>query len=313
MKEELFDVIKNAASIQEMHVIASAFDNNAQIMKAIFSRINGEDIPGDYDDYHNICVCFARIGDYSSACSILEKGVEVFPKNVDLLADYLEYGTKCGKQENCEKYLSLLLKIPYRLWTSRGFRFCINYLSNSFFCDDDNDEKRKQQAQDLCNEFQRYYPEEEDAYLTEYDMNCALGNREEAYKLLAKRVDEHTVMPRCCLKYCDLLLERGNYEDVIKYSAQGIMGDAQSQSGIRVGYLFYITGLARDAIIWRDNLFKNQEKVEEMYSDFQISEMLLGEQTSSYNKQIQIRTTIMSQRSGIPYKRLGKEYYDELE
>ena len=47
MKEELFDVIKNAASIQEMHVIASAFDNNAQIMKAIFSRINGEDIPGD--------------------------------------------------------------------------------------------------------------------------------------------------------------------------------------------------------------------------------------------------------------------------
>ena len=62
-----------------------------------------------------------------------------------------------------------------------------------------------------------------------------------------------------------------------------------------------------------ERLLKNQEKVEEMYSDFQISEMLLGEQTSSYNKQIQIRTTIMSQRRGIPYKRLGKEYYDELE
>ena len=44
---------------------------------------------GDADDFHNYAVTFSRINDYDAACIILKCGLNRFPRNVDLLADYL--------------------------------------------------------------------------------------------------------------------------------------------------------------------------------------------------------------------------------
>ena len=51
---------------------------------------------GDADDFHNFAVELARKDEYILACSVLDCGLKLFPKNVDLLADYLQFGVRGG-------------------------------------------------------------------------------------------------------------------------------------------------------------------------------------------------------------------------
>ena len=57
---------------------------------------NDLDFEGTADEFHNFTTELARAGYYGRACSVLEKGIEQYSMNTDLLADYLNYGIKCG-------------------------------------------------------------------------------------------------------------------------------------------------------------------------------------------------------------------------
>lgn len=49
-------------------------------------------ISGSADAWHNLCVVLAQCDLYNLACITLERGLDFYPKSVDLLADYLQYG-----------------------------------------------------------------------------------------------------------------------------------------------------------------------------------------------------------------------------
>ncbi len=83
---------------------------------------------GDADDWHNFAVDIARVDLYDLACDILDCGLEIYPKNIDLLADYLQYGTSCERIEKCKAYYKILSKIPKIRWSWRGYCFSISYL-----------------------------------------------------------------------------------------------------------------------------------------------------------------------------------------
>ena len=70
----------------------------------------------------------ARKDEYNLACKVLEIGLNLFPKNVNLLASLLQYGINCGKKDECKKCYKTMMKIPYRRWTWRGFVFLIDYI-----------------------------------------------------------------------------------------------------------------------------------------------------------------------------------------
>ena len=120
------DLITQTGSLQQLHQLLSLVDNEPGALKEAFKLINTGNLPGDADDYHNISVCYARQGDYTSACEILEKSIPIFPYNSDLLADYIKYGSKAGELEKCAQYYKKLREIPVNAWTWRGFDFSID-------------------------------------------------------------------------------------------------------------------------------------------------------------------------------------------
>ena len=84
-------------------------------------------ISGSADAWHNLCVVLAQCDLYNLACITLERGLDFYPKSVDLLADYLQYGMECGQGERCKAVCKTLVKIPKSFWTWRGYRFLIGY------------------------------------------------------------------------------------------------------------------------------------------------------------------------------------------
>lgn len=307
--ELIYELVDRAPSMQDLHQLVSASNNDADFLKAIMERLQREDVPGDSTDYHNLSVCYGRVGDNVSACKLLEKGLNIFPYNIDLLADYVAYGAKIGDggKAKCEEYCERLMQIPYKTWTWRAFSFLISYWQEQYpISRGEETVKIEERLYELCNNFQNYYPEDEASYAAEYDMLVAIGKKKEAIERLEEVVAEYEVVPKCCLRYCDLMLERGEYEKVIVYAEKGIMGDAQSQSGVSIGYLFFVSGLARDAMIWKEKKFDDTEAVNAMYSDFQIAEELFGNSHESNKKQINLRTAIMSRKSGIEYVHASK-------
>ena len=84
-------------------------------------------ISGSADAWHNLCVVLAQCDLYNLACITLERGLDFYPKSVDLLADYLQYGMECGQGERCKAVCKTLVKIPKFFWTWRGYRFLIGY------------------------------------------------------------------------------------------------------------------------------------------------------------------------------------------
>ena len=298
------DLITQTGSLQQLHQLLSLVDNEPGALKEAFKLINTGNLPGDADDYHNISVCYARQGDYTSACEILEKSIPIFPYNSDLLADYIKYGSKAGELEKCAQYYKKLREIPVNAWTWRGFDFSIDYKIELYAGADDGSSEQEEiikELEFLSKEFQRCYPYNEQAYLAEYAYLNAVGLKEQAINRLRETIDKYPVMPKCCLQYCDLMLERGEYEKVIEYAEKGIMGDAQNQSTIKTGYLFFISGLAKDALIWRDKKFNDENSIRDMYLDYRIAEKLNDNTTVAIQRQINLRTTIMGFKSGFLY------------
>lgn len=92
--------------IKELSIELKETDNNVNgdIIRLGINALDMETFIGDIDDFHNVAVTFAKIDLYDMACLYLEKGLELFPYSVDLLADYIIYGLSCGNIEKCSKY-----------------------------------------------------------------------------------------------------------------------------------------------------------------------------------------------------------------
>ena len=81
--------LENISSDDLYEAEAALKDLNALVQRVIQQTVKA----GDADDWHNFAVDIARKDLYDLACDLLECGLSIYPKNIDLLADYLQYGT----------------------------------------------------------------------------------------------------------------------------------------------------------------------------------------------------------------------------
>ena len=117
---------------------------------------------GEEEDFHNLSVTFARADQYIFACRILEKGLTLYEYSVDLLADYLCYGMKCGKYAECEDVYKKLLKIKSN-WNWRAYQFSIDYLIE---CRKSRPRMKTEPIKELVEEFVQNIPDKEESYLS---------------------------------------------------------------------------------------------------------------------------------------------------
>lgn len=215
---------------------------------------NSLEFEGSPNEFHNFSAELARNGYYGRACTVLEYGIETYPMNTDLLADFLNYGIKCNQLEMCSRIFNELDEIDDKRKTWRAFDFSIDYLL--FLIEKTNSEeeiqKFKEQALDIICRFKQSLPNNELPYLAEYQVYESTFEKRLGLKKLEEFLNDNNrqarVAPKCHLKYIEEMLSMGQYEQVVLYANDGAAEAAEEQEGVDTGYFFYALALAMDAL-----------------------------------------------------------------
>ena len=273
----------------------------ADLYSSIESFMSQSQQSGDADDFHNFAVALAKKNEMALACQVLENGLKLFPKNVDLLADYLQYGIDCEKLDECKKYYKSLLKIPRRRWTWRGFAFLIDYLK--FLVENSDSEKeidtKEKEMLEVVSEFKKYYPYSEETYRVEASVYKCLNMQDEELAVLQKALESVEVAPKCALRCADILFERGRYEEATEKIKRGISDATQAQKAVSEGYIYYLSALCKIATAQKSGNIGNlsRDNVVEIYSDFDIA--LKDLRDSSYVEVIKTKTNTLVNKTGV--------------
>ena len=228
---------------------------------------------GDADDFHNYAVTFSRINDYDAACIILKCGLNRFPRNVDLLADYLIYGPDCSSEnrfQECDDYLKTLNSIDVRLWTWRAFDFSIQYLMTKMDQGVEDVEFYLQEIDLLSQKYLKAYPLDERAYFTTYLMQHKLKHfrsNEQPEKILEQAVSLQINTPRCSLKLAEIMFDKKEYDRALLLLDKTIQDSIERNSGLSLAnvYLLRFTIKAVNLINILDSC-KTFEATDEMIS-----------------------------------------------
>lgn len=156
---ELVHSLGEAESIAKLMILRNDIDGLYGLRDIVLSG----DISGTANDFHNFSVNFASRGDHESACDLLQIGLQQHPLSTDLLADYLQYGIKCGKSESARQYYERLMQIPIERWTWRSFDFSIDYLKAeaALLSAQEEIEKKKKDMLSLADNFHKRMPFDE--------------------------------------------------------------------------------------------------------------------------------------------------------
>lgn len=296
--------------LRQLSVSGEDDDACREQLHELIDRLCAQDtISGDADDFHNFVVALARKDEYELACRVLERGLQVFPKNVDLLADYLQYGVSCGKSEECKKYAKVLQKIPKMRWTWRGFAFLVRYILH--LAGESDSEKdilaKRTQMLELTGDFRKYYPYSEEAYRVEAEVFSELNEPENELAPLREAMNKLRVCPKCALRYADVQFERGDYPEAMTAIERAIRDANQTQSSVSEGYLYYLSALCRIAMLESENAAR--EQVYGIYSDFNIALREISS-SSSYMDVIRSKTNALVTKTGVEIPVEYAQLYD---
>lgn len=268
---------------------------------------------GDADDFHNFAVDLARNDFDNLACEVLKRGLELFPKNCDLLSDFLQYGMNCGLREECKSYYELLHALPRRRYTWRGFSFSINYLEQLIDeCDSDEEfDSLANEMMELSDEYLCFLPYEEDAYRSRANIYKTLREPDKEVETLKEGLSKLNSAPRCALQLADLLVERGEYEEALKIIPRGISDNNKDQSSINEAYLYYLSGRAKLGLQEKSGEVFSEDFILSVLLDFNIA--LSNLKNKSYRSVIYDKTVLLKNRYGIRIPEQFENLYDLVE
>lgn len=259
-------------------------------------------ISGSADEWHNLSVELARQNLYSLSCDVLDRGLAFYPKNVDLLADYLQYGINCGRTEQCKAACKTLVKIPKKLWSWRSFHFLVEYYKEQMTLATTDKELEKYQTEItvLLKQYHLQFPDDERSYDCEAEVCRALNDRRREEAVLQQALATLKTAPKCAMQLAVLYFDRGEYEKALVMAQRALNSSVQVQMGVDEAHLSYLSGLAKFALL----LLKEEtdgypeDIVLDIYTDFETA--LRQSLNFSLRGTLKQRTIRLSIKSGIP-------------
>ena len=228
-------------------------------------------ISGSADEWHNLSVDLAQSDLNDLACDVLERGLEFYPRNVDLLADYLQYGMECGRAERCGEVCKVLLKVPRVLWSWRGYRFLIGYYKNRMAAAGSGTELEKYRStiDELLGQYRQRFPEDEGSYDCEAEICRELHDQAREEAVLTEAVHRLKVAPKCAMQLAMKLFERGEYEAALHMTQRALNNAMQTQMSVNEAYLHYLSGLSKMALLQLKDEGYPEDAVLSIYNDFE--------------------------------------------
>lgn len=248
--------LKEVASVYDVHQIVEAIwnsdnkpNNIAELTKRYVEKVitKTSDLRGDENDYHNLAAECARHSLYAMACEICEAGLVFFPQNIDLLSDWIQYGTATGNIDAAViEPLNRLLAIDKTHWSWRAFDFTVDYyIAAGMF----------EEAENLADDFVLYCPYEERAYYCQAEVYQKRYAKEEGIHktiiALQTAMDKNLNCPLCANKLADVLSDCGRLDEALVAANRAIQELAQEQPSVNYGYVIYRRALILDRMAYK--------------------------------------------------------------
>ena len=279
------------------------YDDTDELKSLVEEFLNQDSIIGSPSGFHNLAISCSKNDDDENACIILEKGLELYPNNVDLLADYIQYGVNCNRNEECSYYFSKLKSIPKSKWTWRGFSFSIDYLIR---CADDIIEENelieyKKNMLSLADKYIEIFPKNEDAYISKSEIFSYFNDTNEEINILLYAIKNIRPCVKTALRYADMLFEAGDYKKAMEIIDRHIISLQTSQLKVSLSYVYYLSGLCKISLLEGEYSNKNGE-IDDIYKDFYIArENGIG---NTYNLVMEKQIRILEIKSGKKYEEI---------
>ena len=229
------------------------------------------------------------------------------------MADYLQIGLFCNKVDKCKKIFEILFDIPKIKWTWRGFSFSIDYLQiiTEELADEKEILEKKEMMLSIADEYAKYYPYDEDVFLARSEIFNYFNDKKQEIECLQSAIDKGIRSPKCNLRLADFYFSKGEYKKALEYIERNKVEGIDVQDRINVGYMYYLSGLCRTALLQLNKDFSNRREVMKIYQDFYIAEEI-SDKVTSYGKNIDRQTYMLEIKTGIKYKDgSGMLFYQE--
>ncbi len=248
--------LKEVATVFDVHQVVETMWNSADkpnniaelTRKYVKKVIEGtSDLRGDTADYHNLAAECARHYLYDLSCKVCETGLKFFPEDIDLLSDWIQYGTKIGDIEAVtNKPLRRLLAIDKAYWGWRAFDFTVDfYLAAGMF----------EEAENLADDFVLYYPYEDRAYYCQAVVCQQRYAKEERIQktitVLQAAMDKNINCPMCASKLAEVLSDCGRLDVALVAVNYAIQELSQEQPSLNYGYVIYRRALIQDRLAYK--------------------------------------------------------------
>lgn len=225
-----------------------AIDDYCKIYDIVDILFEKDIFEGNASDFHNIAVVFARNDEYEIACNFLDRGLREFPHDMDLLADYLNYGMECSRKEECSNAYSKLITLPN--WNWRAYQFAIEYLISLSSIDG---KERDREIWMKIREYKEKLPEKEEAYLLEADFFHKRGkvnpsaDKQSFVDILNYVTSDNSFIkctPKCDLRLADFYFESGTNNDrTIELLERCLHNSVEIQKSISRNYVYLLLSL----------------------------------------------------------------------
>lgn len=244
------------------------------LLEALFSC--QDNLSGGADDFHNFTVSILKISsDNRSALQIAEEGLKLHGDNTDLLADAIQYGRNCGERAECANWYEKLLTIDKSAWTWRAFSFSIDFLLDEYA----SKRVTSEEILALVKEYQKYKPDEEDAWLSESEFYSSTNNRSKGIEILEIAEQKFKFCPKCWLRLADNRMDDGLYDEAEPYIKK-LRRNPKSGESVNMSYVFLLDGLCRMAKMMATDEYEEGEydikEIQRVYKSFNIATSMPG-------------------------------------
>lgn len=296
--------IENEITIEEVSSELSICTTAPEYREFMLQVLQKKTLTGTSGDFHNLAVELSRKNLYELACRVLEIGLSIkqYSMDVDLLADYLVYGIKCGKESQCEKYFELLSQIPKRRWKWRAFDFSVDYLQQKAerILDDDELDKAVESMLEIAKSYRHYFPESEGSYVVEAQIHRFVNDFDKEEQVLKESVMNIKRAPQSNLRLADNAFARGEYELSRTYLQGAKISGFGRQSRINMCYVFYLDVMCLISILQSKEI--DAAEINELYGLFAEAEMLMtSENASDFLAIIEQQIHLFEKRTGYRY------------
>lgn len=250
--ERIIDITDAIGNVAEAHDYISKLESDAdiddlqrtKIISTLVERVKTGDIIGDSNDYHNMAAQLARQNYYDYASDVTQKGLGFFEDDIDLLGDFTYYSHKASRIDDVNVMLNKIDQIDKNTWNWRLFTFCIDVM-NDHKATADNQEKTLY----YVAEYKRVLPNEERAFMAEYETYKKYGDLDKAEAALSTAETQLAMTAQCSLALSQIYHMQGEYDKAIYSANRAIIGQAETQPSSNTGAAYAHRALARDAKI----------------------------------------------------------------